>query len=429
MFTFDMMVARNVVPAITARTGLARRVARSTPVPHRFAACVILFLLLCGCAAEEPAAVGGVTTVEELSPGGYPIVRISGEPPVQPVTPAIRVGSVDGPNYFVTVRAVLLDRNGDVFVLSLGTRRILVFDSTGAYSRDIGRGGSGPGEYQSAQHMAWHGDTLLVLDGAMGRTGKFSARGEWLGSRPSPRMSGNSVKLLGLGRDRVAAPDYVWLGSSREEVFLSFGRSGNVDTIVALDSHLDARRVARYVSGRPGSVRCQVGNEIRIFPPPWPAGRFETPAADGLLAVAYGDRFNIVFLDRNADTVRVLDRAMTPAPVTDAEWSERETRFAEFRNAMPALTNCARTIERVSSHPVLKAMFHDASGNLWVEAHSTDGDFFEVFDRDLRLVRRVQSVSRDTRVDPYVINDRMAVVELDSNDVPFVRVYRIGGSP
>ncbi len=57
--------------------------------------------------------------------------------------------------------------------------------------------------------------------------------------------------------------------------------------------------------------------------------------------------------------------------------------------------------------------------------YTTTGFAFEVFDREGRLAGTVPVMERDESAEPHVRGDRMVLVEKDSLDVQYVRVFDI----
>lgn len=93
------------------------------------------------------------------------------------------LGDVDGPLSFADpgARAVGADRRGNVYVLDKTARVILVFDSLGNLTRQIGRKGSGPGElrWPIALSVAPDGE-FAVYDAAKRAALHFSSEGKFL---------------------------------------------------------------------------------------------------------------------------------------------------------------------------------------------------------------------------------------------------------
>jgi hypothetical protein len=134
----------------------------------------------CGSATldEVPAGVWGETTlVEELALG----VEVGADEYMFGYIASIAVGA-DGTMY-------VSDRQQDV---------VRMYDVDGAYVRDIGRQGQGPGEYASAPALGVLPDgTLVMEDGSTSRISFFSPEGEYLDSFPIGPSSGIVVEREG----------------------------------------------------------------------------------------------------------------------------------------------------------------------------------------------------------------------------------------
>ena len=74
-----------------------------------------------------------------------------------------------------------------IYVVDSPNHRVLVFDSSGAFLRQFGRSGSGPGEFRSPWAISLRPDGMLtVLDSESGLMSRWTPHGEWLGSTPFP---------------------------------------------------------------------------------------------------------------------------------------------------------------------------------------------------------------------------------------------------
>lgn len=109
-------------------------------------------------------------------------------------TPVLDIGSglENDPRYeFFQIEAMDRFSNGDFVVLTSGTREIRVYDSAGRYVRDIGRVGTGPGEFVAPRWLhVMEGDSLFVFDFNQHRADHF--RSKW---RAGSDGSGGSPEL------------------------------------------------------------------------------------------------------------------------------------------------------------------------------------------------------------------------------------------
>jgi hypothetical protein len=76
----------------------------------------------------------------------------------------------------------MMDEEGRVYAFDGGDCRIAVFDREGKYLRDIGRRGSGPGEFQSMRPLWLHDGQVAVYDSRQFRASVFSTEGRFLRS-------------------------------------------------------------------------------------------------------------------------------------------------------------------------------------------------------------------------------------------------------
>lgn len=132
---------------------------------QRAAWVVSLAALLVAC-GEEPATVSArdsagirITTIG-LRPTAVPEWHLL-DPPLVQLTGA-EAGDTAA---FANVTAVRWLPSGRLVVADAGARRLLVYDSTGAFVRSLGRAGDGPGEFRRiATVTAMPGDSIAVFD-------------------------------------------------------------------------------------------------------------------------------------------------------------------------------------------------------------------------------------------------------------------------
>jgi DNA-binding beta-propeller fold protein YncE len=176
------------------------------------------------------------------------------------------------------------DAQGNLYVADTGRNRILIFSSRGAFVRQIGRGGSGLGEFTQPMALAFAPDGgFFVADWENARIERWSAAlaatdAFQTGFRPY------SVAVDGLGR--VYVPDAV---RGRVQVFSPQGNQlaelGGSDTPIDVD---EPRQVALpptnalnlFVLGSDGIVRVDLVNA----PAPAVPQDFDLPSLVAILA-------------------------------------------------------------------------------------------------------------------------------------------------
>lgn len=90
--------------------------------------------------------------------------QVSGRIPEWTLERGVTIGSVDDPVYGLsTIGRVLADAE-HLYVLQPQDGKVRVFSRAGAFVRDLGRQGEGPGELMRPNQMGWHGSRLWVTD-------------------------------------------------------------------------------------------------------------------------------------------------------------------------------------------------------------------------------------------------------------------------
>lgn len=375
---------------------------------------VFLFFAMAACRPNDRAQPSFHVSID--SSGSYPIIESIGDAPVRNAALLHEIGATGSAFEFGTIRSVLLDRRGQVYVVDPSNRTIPVFDSTGTFLRQVGRDGSGPGEYRTPYSIAWLGDQLALLDPGNGRIGLFDPTGAWVTSWPAPLITGGSFIRL------HRTPPTFWsyalrsTGARPVGVFVRYATSGPIDTVA----------VVRPAPGTANTRMCaRPDDAVSFFAAPFGPTLISIPTRTGTQAVALTSRYQVTFVDSEGDTLRVLERSVAPTPITDAEWDSANGDWIKFRREWPT-ADCDRgDFARPAVKPPVVSMFHDDVGRLWVELVTPDGPRYEVFDAEGRLEATVVGLPPSGGIDPGVAGNRVAIPGLDSLGTPIVRVYRV----
>lgn len=318
---------------------------------------------------------------------------------------------------FGSVRSVLLDRDGSVYVVDPSYRQVSVFDSTGALLRRIGRRGTGPGEYTNPYSLAWLGDSLALLDPGIPRVMLVNKAGEWIAQWPYLRFTGGSAVRL------YRTPTGFWAMGHRpgpdgrpQSTFARHTANGPVDTI--------AVHRATYAQGT--SATCRLPNgQLDFFNAPFTAVPYVIPDEEGRQYASALSGYRIAVLGSAQDTLFAIERPLRGAPITDAEWDEGNREFAEYQ-ARERDEHCDRTsFDRAATKAIVQWIFLDPEGQLWVEVLSDEGLSYDVFGPDGRLRATVTGLPTSGGNDPSVTNGRFAVAVADSDEVQRVEIYRL----
>jgi hypothetical protein len=163
---------------------------------------------------------------------------------------------------------------------------------------------------------------------------------------------------------------------------------------------------------------------ISFFDIPFSPKLMQQPAQEMALAVIWSADYRIVFLDAVADTLRIIERQVTPVGVSEAEWDAGLEEYRAFLEEASGVSCQPRSPSKPEQKPPVVDFHLDPAGRIWVEVATADKTKWEVFDREGRLVGQLPAVMRKERVAPYFGESYLAVVAVDSLDVESVEVYR-----
>ena len=319
---------------------------------------VLLPLLLAACGGPPPVVErtlpGGIPEVINNAPAGWP----GGRPWRATEDLVIGDTAAGAPASFEDIRDFTVDAQGTIYVVDRGAERIAVFDSTGAPRGSFGRKGEGPGELADPIGLAIDGrGRLALVDQGLARLTLFDGNGTVLGSARRG-FAGFGVGHWQGGVD-TAGRLVELLAAPGEVVRWS---------LVTLDpDNLTPRDTAPLPAYTPAGIELEHRSangisRIQAYTPYTPQLYW---ALDPRRAVwwAVSDRYRVVRQDWRGDTLLVLERAWTPAPVTA---DERDTVLADlewFRRQGGTVS----ASDIPAHHPALDALVVDQAGNLWVE--------------------------------------------------------------
>lgn len=375
-------------------------------------------LALAACGTDAPREGAMVLTTRVDTIGGVVVVRNEGAPPGWSVEEIFTLGSVgdlgaSGPEEFGRISSVVADGEENVYVADGQAREIRVFGPDGSFQRTLGREGRGPREIGDLYSLAWLGDTLAVLDPRNARVGLF-ADGAWAGSWRWQPLTGD-VRWMRAGDGEAYVRVLRNLRGAAERVYVRHTSTGPADTLSAPRWPEEARPV---VCDRPDGG-------ISFFDVPFAPKFVYAFAPGGELAVVSGGEYRIAFLSAAGDTVRVVERAYSPAPVSDAEWEEGLRPYRELRERVPG-ARCEGEMARPAEKPAIRHLLFDGGGRMWVESTTSEGFAWDVFDGEGRLLGSLPAPRRQERVPPYVRGSRLYLVDSDSLDVQYVRAFQVG---
>ena len=243
------------------------------------------------------------------------------------------LGSLDAPDWqhFGMLQAAAFDAAGNLYLLDVDARTIVVVDPTGRFVRTIGQPGNGPGEFDFPRHLAVLPDgRIVVTDVPRHRTLQiFNGDGSFdrgvrvgndllgvMGRIHADRGSGSGVFVASgdLARHLTMRPREQQDPPGRRAI-LRLGLEGDVwrQEVVA---HGWAPPSAGPVEYRIGGRTITTGETTpppRIFDP----GLFVGALPGGGVAFSDSSAYRIKVAGPDGDIARILSRPFDPVPVTD----------------------------------------------------------------------------------------------------------------
>lgn len=234
------------------------------------------------------------------------------------------IGRADGAAHemFGEVSGVLFDAQDNLYVLDRQAKRIMVYDRTGRFLRQIAREGQGPGELIQPMHLIMGGDgSLIVSDvGRFGfsifRTDGTFVRNEIregyipvgrFGTSWHPSGGVVSTYLRLPGREGGGPP----AASTRDQLLLVPFGSGQAREIFALP-RLD--RVSQSTGNGGREVRM-----VRTGPPAFSPPTLFGVLPNGNVALSFTSGYTVRIVDLNGQTLRYLQRPVRTRLTTDRD--------------------------------------------------------------------------------------------------------------
>ena len=165
---------------------------------RRLAAGVVLALFGCGAGEPGPPAAATVDTLPSgalhVTSAPQGVWALTGAEPWRLVED-LRIGEFDGtgPYVFGSLRSVIPDPMGRIWVLEGQAFELRLFDAEGRFVRAVGRQGEGPGEFAS-NPCAFAGPDGEIWVESGGRWQRFDTAGVLLGGQPVTSTLGCGIR-------------------------------------------------------------------------------------------------------------------------------------------------------------------------------------------------------------------------------------------
>lgn len=298
-----------------------------------------------------------------------------------------RVGGEDGDDVFGMVSQVLLDEQGQIYLLDSQLSQIVVYSQAGKRLRTLGREGDGPGEVRRPS------DALLLPDGSVGFVQTFPGKvvkvdrqgapaGALQPGGASPTQGGFAVLIDGQCRGGQLVFSGIDIGMEegkqlRRSYLASFGADGKEKArYLEHNTTLDFSKAAIIEK-----------DQYFVYPRRW------SLAADGRVCAApYRNRYALNVYNPDGRLEMVIERAFTSRKRTQVE-SARVQRILEAQTRQSPIKF---TLQAEDTEPDISQVRYHEDGTIWV-LHSRSaidqpaGVFatYDVFDAQGKFDRQV----------------------------------------
>ncbi|MGE0553055.1 MAG: hypothetical protein AB7R55_06470 [Gemmatimonadales bacterium] len=271
----------------------------------------VALLGLVACGGRQPASTivrdsGEVRIIENLSPAEATALEID-------PAPVADIGGLEAPHaeFPGPVSSAFRGPRGSIVVVAWTAKRIAVFDSAGTWIRDIGRPGSGPGEFEG---LGWAfpvaGDSIVSYEPFNRRLQLFAPTGEFVrlvslvppAGFEYPRLQGATTAGLVATARRYQAPPADYTLASLGYTLFAFSPAGT-----AADSLLELRPTERiWIRGGTWNRPFDLGNVVRV--------------AGERILVAHTGRLEVRVHDGQGRLTRIVRIAKEPRSVGGDEY-------------------------------------------------------------------------------------------------------------
>jgi len=349
----------------------------------------------------------------------------------------VSIGVAQGPEYYLfgDVRGIAADAER-IYVLDWQISTIRVFDHNGDFVRNIGRQGSGPGEFRDPVAIGVHeaGNRLFVRERAGGLVHLFSLAGDYLETVRVP-LGGNysaPTKMLRITHDGdlyLFSTLYISAGHSPERVHMRYVMLGaRSDGTV-----IDTLNVPWYdfpvlqVQGTALAPRINV---------PFTPNKDWNLTHSGAMIGGVSDTYSFEIRHPDGRILRIA-RQTPPVPVQPEEsrW-HYETLTERMRRSDPGWIWRGPSIPE--HKPAFESFIPDWSGRIWVVRRGPgvspngtdewrDTALLDVFEEQTGRYLGEVRVPPGLRFspEPCIRNDLCIAYCQDEEGVPYIRCFRI----
>ena len=323
-------------------------------------------------------------------------------------------GADSGPQSFYQVHgAVGGDVAGNIYVLDTSAKRIVMFDSTGAFVRSMGRAGGGPGE------MKWPIALVVAPDGRsavfdIGKGGLvwFGSAGEGLNLDPLGTLyNGGSLHVTA---HALYLPSHTWNSGSSDPGRQELVRIADGDTVRLISVPNAPGKAVTFKS-----CGMSISGMTPIFSP-----SLRWAASGDRVAVTAMTGYEILLLS-GTDTTEIVRRPLEPEPATaEAAAKQVGDKFRVMSSAGEIVCKTDEVVDGVgfADHiPVVAGIAAGPDSTWWVRRAASAG--VDVYAADGEYLGTLPDSA------PYPLlslpGQRIAAAVTDDLDVERLVIYRV----
>jgi hypothetical protein len=381
-------------------------------------------------------------------------------------TELFRIGAEEGESWELlsNVRSLAFDAQDNLYVLDSGNFRVLVFDADGTFVRQIGKQGEGPGEITFALGMVVDakGD-VVVYDMGRGGFTVYGRDGSYkttiTGSQDSRLLGGTGLQAVPGGGIALRTTS-VFRGGPGQPVTQPTGPTKAPIVVHPLTPNGAVRTLYEIEmppptvveSGNANNRRVMVSMSQPVFSPAVGWGVLPT----GGIALNTGDAYAVQVLGADGRVQRVFSTGAKPRAVSNRDREQaRDQRRASMRNPTSGpgiavrnvngqtsysfsgpgngsppsdaqIEESVRSLEFAETVPLVRGVFTDGSGRIWVtrtsEDNPTQDGFIDLLDSSGRYIGSLTGESVPAAVSASGL---AAYITRDELDIEQVVVRRL----
>jgi hypothetical protein len=322
---------------------------------------LLLALFLAGCADAQPTGSTGLD--------GADVVLTD-----QPDEVAL-IGRTEGESWEMLsgVRAVAFDAQDNAYIIDGQASAVFVYDANGAFIRQIGRRGGGPGELQSPWNIVVLEDgdvvindrghaALIIFDNAGSYVRNISWRGLPGGVSGIHALGPRQLLLHGGSTSSDGTPE----GTRVARAMILDLAEGEPRVITEFET--TAILAFRVEAG---------GNTLTVMrTPEYAPGTFMGATPNGEILVQHESAYRVKVLDGSGAVVGTIERPIPPRLVGAAEkeaWQRRREEQHAATGAPGPPPPMAYEMPFADEMSVVTGFLADPAGRLWIQRRQADG--------------------------------------------------------